>query len=117
MCNFSRDDSYSLSTLYDPLLQSSRGYDGLGEFGGGAGHGGQGGVTADAQKAGLYYDDVRHPALPGSASRKNDAILAHGGGYINITATTTRLDGTVFIVPQVFCIETQTHKGSKERCL
>ena len=75
-------------------MQSSRGHDGLGEFGGGAGHGGQGGVTADSQKGGLYYDDVIHPALPGSASRKDD-VLVHGGGYINITATTTRLDGTV----------------------
>ena len=82
------------------MFQSTRGYDGLGEYGGGAGHGGQGGVAVDSHKGGMYYDDVRYPAFPGSASRRISSVI-HGGGYINITANTTRLDGMVLLLVSV----------------
>jgi hypothetical protein len=53
-----------------------------------------GGVSVTSHKAGLYYDDVRRPAEAGSASRDSSSSpLVKGGGYINITATITRLDG------------------------
>lgn len=73
-------------------IQSTRTSAGIGEFGGGAGHGGQGGVAISSQVGGKYYDDVRQPTLPGSVSREGN-IEIKGGGYIHIIANITRLDG------------------------